>query len=257
MGERTKRVLRSGPAVLSCALVLSGCTHRALRDNTVQTIATVTDLLFQQVLDNVARFHEDPGSVPSFAVASSGYVSICDTTGAGITPTYAPTLSSAQQGGGALPILSLMLPLSTQRALTEDWALSPVTDADALRRLRCAYQLLVLGDGTPSAEWRRKQVEAFYSGEGGSGGGASPPRGWYTCGSKADVPKDAKYVGHHDDTYVWVTAEGTNGLALFALGALDIASGKARTGQRTVVRKYNGDARPENIVETLVTTMED
>lgn len=247
-------------AISSAALIaflLPGCTHIALRDNTVQTAATLTDLHFQQVLDNVARFCDDPSSLPSFAVASSGNVSICDTAGAGVTPTYSPTLSSAQQGGGALPILSLASPLSTQRALTESWTLSPVTDADSLRRLRCAYQLLVLGDNTPSAAWCRKQIEPFYSGEGGETSGTFPPRGWYTHGSKADIPNHAKYVGQHNGTYVWVTAEGTNALAVFALAALDIASGKTKAAQRTVVRKYHGDAKPESIVETLITTTED
>ena len=89
-----------GRAVLLSVLIstLSGCaTHLALRNDTVLTTNTLTDLQYQQVLDNVARFHDDPDTVPSFAVASAGTVSVNDQTSAGISPTYSPTLTFAQR----------------------------------------------------------------------------------------------------------------------------------------------------------------
>ena len=52
--------------------ILSGCTHIALRKDTVRTTNTLADLQFQQVLDNVARFHCNPDTVPSFAVTTAG-----------------------------------------------------------------------------------------------------------------------------------------------------------------------------------------
>src|SRR5947209_18335344 len=100
---------------------LSGCTHLALQKHTVWTSDTLADLQFHQVLDNVARFHDNPDTVPSFAVTTAGTVSINDQAGAGVSPTYSPTLTFEQQGGGALPILSLLFPLTAQRALTENW----------------------------------------------------------------------------------------------------------------------------------------
>src|SRR5947209_12638093 len=109
---------------------LNGCTtHLALRKDTVQTTDTLMDLQYQQVLDNVARFHANPDTTPSFAVASAGTVSVADTAGAGVSPTYSPTLTFSQQGGGALPILSLLFPLTASRAVTENWSLTPITDA--------------------------------------------------------------------------------------------------------------------------------
>ena len=75
------------------------------------------------------------------------------------------------------------------------------------------------------------------------------------------MPACACYVGHYDGcggcTYVWVTPGGMNGLALFTMGALDLATGKLRTPQRTVVRTYKGEPKLENLVETKVTTTED
>jgi hypothetical protein len=246
-------------AVLFVLLVpLGGCaTQAALRNDTVRATNTLTDLLYRQVLDNVARFHNNPDTVPSFAVPTAGTVSVNDQVGAGVSPTYAPTLTFAQQGAGALPILSLLFPFSSQRTVTENWSLTPITDADNLRRLRCAYRLLVQGAATPTREYCCKQMKEFFAGEEAAVADYYPPRGWYGVGGKKDVPRDACYVGHHECTYVWVMPEGMNGLALFAMGAIDLATGKLRTPQRTVVSKYKGEPKPENLVETTVTRTED
>ncbi len=245
------------PIIFGLLCSLSGCTHIALRNDTVRTTNTLTELEFQQVLDNVARFQSDPDTVPSFALATSGTVSVLDQCGAGVSPTYSPTLSNAQQGGGALPILSLLFPFTSQRSVTENWSLTPVTDADNLRRLRCAFRLLVMGKDTPNYEFCAKQMKEFFAGEEAALADYFPPREWYGVGGKKDVPKNACYVGCHGCTYVWVTRDGMNDLALFTMGALDLASGKLRTPQRTVVRKYKGERKPENLIETLVTTTED
>ena len=122
--------MRRGVLVIGLLAGLNGCaTHCVLRNDTVRTTDTLMDLQYQQVLDNVARFHADPDTVPSFAIASAGTVSVNDQTGAGVSPTYSPTLTFATQAGGALPILSLLLPLSAQRAVTAD-------DAAALEAIR-------------------------------------------------------------------------------------------------------------------------
>ena len=41
------------------------------------------------------------------------------------------------------------------------------------------------------------------------------------------------------------------------MGALDLATGKMRSPQKTVVRTYKGEPKPENLLETKVTTTED
>ena len=211
--------MRRAVLLIGVVSTLSGCaTHLALRDNTVRTSNTLTDLLYKQVLDNVARFYDDPDTVPSFAVTSAGTVAVNDQTGAGVSPTYSPTLTFAQQGGGALPILSVLFPCSAQRTTAENWSLTPITDADNLRRLRCAYRLLVMGEATPNYEFCVKQMKEFFAGEEAALADYYPPRGWYGVGCKKAVPKDACYVGCHGCTYVWVRAAGRNDLALFAMG---------------------------------------
>ncbi len=250
--------MRRAMLLIGLLPTLSGCaTQLALRDDTVWTSNTLTDLQYKQVLDNVARFQDDPDTVPSFAVATAGTVAVNDQAGAGVSPTYSPTLPFSLQGGGALPILSLLFPFSAQRTTAENWSLTPITDADNLRRLRCAYRLLVMGEATPNYEFCSKQMKEFFAGEEAALADYYPPRGWYGVGCKKDIPKDACYVGCHCGTYVWVLPEGRNDLALFTMGALDLATGKMRTPQRTVVRTYKGEPKPENLVETKVTTIED
>ena len=51
--------------------------------------------------------------------------------------------------------------------------------------------------------------------------------GWFSIGTKHDVPKDACYVGHCGKTYVWVMPGNEEALADFALVILDIASYEA------------------------------
>jgi hypothetical protein len=246
-----------GALLISLMTCLCGCTHVVLKNSTARTSATLSDILCRQILDNVARFHDNPDAVPSFSVATAGTVSVTDQAGVGVSPTYSPTLTFAQQGGGALPILSLLFPITGQRSISENWSLTPVTDADNLRRLRCAYRLLVQGKAAPNYAFCEQQVKEFFTGEEADLADYFPPRGWYKVGRKHDVPGNACCVGSHDSTYVWVMPEGMNSLTVFALGALDLATGKPHTPQETVVRTYKGEPKPENLVQTQVTKSED
>src|SRR5258708_4771977 len=175
-------MMRRAMLLIGLLPTLSGCTHVALRNDTVKTTNTLTDLQYQQVLDNVARFQDNPDTIPSFAIVNAGTVSISDQKSAGVSPTYSPTLTFTQQGGGALPILSLLFPFSAQRSVTENWSLTPITDADNLRRLRCAYRLLVMGEATPNYDFCRKQMKDFFAGEAADLADYYPPRDWYGVG---------------------------------------------------------------------------
>jgi len=83
----------------------------------------------------------------------------------------------------------------------------------------------------------------FFAGEEAALVDYFPPRGWYGVGRKKDVPKDACYVGCHCKTYVWVLPGATNELALFTMGALDLATGKLRTPQETMRQRWRQSAQ--------------
>jgi hypothetical protein len=233
---------------------LSGCrTHLSLRDNTVRTTGTLTDLNYQQVLDNLARFHDNPAAMPSFAVVNAGTVNVADQQSFNANATYAPTLTFGQQLGSGLPILSLLLNPSGQRNVTENWSLAPVTDIDNLRRIRCAYQLLVANGALDSnCIPCRELIQRFYLGE-QDNLDCVIPKGWYGVGCKKDVPECACYVGHYCNTYVWVTADGLDGLTRFTMTVVDLATGKPHAPTKTVVRTYGADGKIEN---TQITTTE-
>jgi hypothetical protein len=240
--------------VLATLLVASGCqTHLALRDNTLRTAGTLTDLNYQQVLNNVALFVANPSSLPSVSVINAGTVTVADQKTYNTSATYSPTLTFAQQGGGALPILTLLFNPSGQRNVTENWSLVPVTDVDNLRRIRCAFQLLVLDGGqTTDCESCLDLLQRFYLGE-TDRMDCVIPRGWFYAGCKKDVPKNACYVGRYGDTYVWVLPDGVEGLTRFTMTVIDLATGKPHAPTRTVVRTYKADGSLDN---TQLTTTE-
>jgi hypothetical protein len=227
---------------LAAAPLVGGCqTHLSLRDNTLRTAATLTDLNYQQVLNNVARFVANPAAMPSVVVINSGTVTVADQKTINANATYAPTLTFEQQAGSGLPILSLLFNPSASRNLTENWSLAPVTDVDNLRRIRCAFQLLVLHGGeTTDCDQCVQLLLRFYLGE-TDRLDCLIPMDWYHVGCEKDVPKTAFYVGHFCDTYVWVTPDGLEGLTRFTMTVMELAAGKPHAPMKTVVRTYKAD----------------
>lgn len=250
------RRLSSSLVLAICGLaVLSGCaTHRALVRITPAANGTLSDIYYQQVLDNVARFMVNPDSLPSFAMVTAGTVNVEDERSAGFNPTYNPTLTRAMQGGGALPILSLFFGTGASRRITENWSTTPVTDADNLRRLRCAFQLLV-GTGTEECDQCVERLRGFFLGSTESLECALPT-GWFMTGSECDVPSDACYVSHCGDLYVWVEPWQVDGFTRFTISILDIATGEIHAPLRSVVKTYRGAPEPGNLQSTEVTTTE-
>jgi hypothetical protein len=209
---------------LALPLFLNGCkTQQSLRENTVVTAATLAEVNYQQILDNVAMFVDNPAVLPSFATIGGGAVTVADHITVNVAPTYVPTLAFHQQSGAGLPILSIFFSPTCDRLVTENWALQPVENAHRLRDIGCAFQLLV-GEEGPDPYCVRHLQEALLTED-------EPlavliPRGWYCVGKKHDVPKDACYVGHHCQTYVWVMHDGVGGLSRFMLTVLQLAEAK-------------------------------
>jgi hypothetical protein len=230
-----------------------GCaTHCSLRDNTLKTSSTLTDLNYQQVLDNVARFVAHPSAMPSIAVINAGTVTVSDQKSLNANATYVPTETFSQQAGSGLPILSLLFNPSGSRNVTENWSLAPVTDIDNLRRIRCGFQLVVLGRETTDCDSCLDLLRRFYLGE-TDRMDCMFPTGWFQTGCKKDVPRAACYVARCGDTYVWVLPDGLEGLTRFTMTVIDLATGKPHAPMKTVQRTYKADGTLDN---TQVTTTE-
>src|SRR5262249_2045959 len=133
-------IMRAVTMLLVACPLLGGCqSHFVLLDNSVKMTETLTDLNYQQVLNNVAMFVHNPSTLPSFAAISRGTANVADQKAYNGNANYAPTLLFSQQGGGALPILTLLFNPSLQRQVTENWSMVPITDTDHLKRMRCAF----------------------------------------------------------------------------------------------------------------------
>jgi hypothetical protein len=233
--------MRTGLIFLAILPILGGCaTHRSLCDNTLKTSATLTDLNYQMVLNNVAMFAAHPSAMPSIAIINAGTVTVADQKTANANATYVPTEIFSQQIGAGLPILSLLFNPSCSRIVTENWSLAPVTDIDNLRRIRCAFQLVVLGGETTNCDDCLELLRRFYLGE-TDRMDCMLPTGWFHTGRKKDVPKNACHVAHCCDTYVWVTPDGLEGLTRFTMTVIDLATGKPHAPMKTVVRTYKAD----------------
>jgi hypothetical protein len=239
--------MRAGALFLAILPVFAGCqTHHALATNTVCTTDTLTDLNYQQVMDNMARFVHNPSSMPSIAIISAGTVTVGDQKSINGNATYAPTLAFFQQQGAGMPIVNTLLNPSASRTVTENWSMMPVTDIDNLRRIRCAFQLVVLNGGqTTDCENCQAMLKRFYLGETGRME-CEVPAGWFMVGGKKDVPRDACYVGHHCGTYVWVMPGGVEGLTRFTMNILELAGGKPHAPTQTVESTYNKDGKLES-----------
>jgi hypothetical protein len=89
-----------------------------------------------------------------------------------------------------------------------------LTQHIVLGGIRTLYQT-VIGYPNPNAEWFACHYQLR-------------PR-WFCVGKKKDVPKDACYVGHYKDCYVWVMPDGLEDLANTTMAVLDIIHARGPT----------------------------
>jgi len=119
------------PAVCAVVLVICcGCTHTRLQRNTISQGSTLTDLQYQQVLDNVAMFACNPDSLAWHIKINSGLVQVAD-QGSGFL--------GANLGGPG----HLVPNLGLQRNVLHQWNVDPVIEAEDLKLLQLAYRKAV------------------------------------------------------------------------------------------------------------------
>ncbi len=125
-------------AIIGIALA-PGCTSARLERSTVAQAGTLTDIQYQQVLDNLAMFCKNPGALPWHVNISDGSAQIAD-------------LGSAQvmlDWHRAVTTHPLLL---GSRTVVEQWGMNPVTDDTELKVLRIAYRRAVGFDESLSGE---------------------------------------------------------------------------------------------------------
>jgi len=189
-------------------MLLSGCAATQLKYSTGRQASTLTDMQFRQVLDNLAAFVDNPGTMPYFAVIGQGTVQVND------TGSIQDTLSWAHH---TFPMSMFNIgPFS--RAVSEQWTIGPVTDPDKLKKIRCLFQMAA-GREFPDCYDCQTQLSDV-----GQDDRCQLAPCWYQVGQKWSIPKHANYVGRHGTTCVWVTPDGVDSLTRLTLAILDVAT---------------------------------
>lgn len=234
----------------------SGCaTHRFLGGNTIRQTQTLSSLIEQQVLDNLAAFGSNPGSLPQFAIIGDGTSQVQD--GGSITPSLAWNFTT---------FTGATLPIQASRQVVGNWKLQPVMNAGRLKRIRCAYQIayatpIIELQGTsvclpqgcvncigelvsvgllpkPSKNIDKKcdcpddlgwqfateedaqqyHQELLQSIE------CNIPSGWFCIGTKKDALRSHRMHGMHNNSYAWVKPGRDEEFSRFTLTILALAT---------------------------------
>jgi hypothetical protein len=200
--------MRSWIVLVSAVVIpVAGCNAVYLRNRTLDQVATVTDLRYQQVLDNIAQTAADPGAMPYFAILEKGTTQVEDQANPNGSLTWDPYGLTLE-----------MLGMSATRALTGEWDVSPVTDPDKLHAMRCVYHWV--SNPADSGDECAETLRFFKVGH--ELKRVTP--GWFSVGRKCDVPKGACYVAHCGGTYVWVNPGGLDSFTWVTMAIMDIAT---------------------------------
>ena len=120
--------------------LLGGCTSVRLRERTVHQGGTLPELQFRQVLDNLARFSEDPATLPWHVNLKEGTSQVTDSGSGGIAVELGPPPDALPQLFGS-------------RTVVAQWGMAPVVDPTELRLLRFAYRRAVGVPEMPGPEF--------------------------------------------------------------------------------------------------------
>jgi hypothetical protein len=231
--------------IASLAIALAGCTHVQLRNNAVNESSAVSELVTQQVMDNLAMFVYDPYSMPYFSYPNQGATSVIDQGTAGVTAGWGRPITTGQTSTFSpkhftdFLLASITGSGSASRQSQEGLTMSPILDPRKLELMRCAYQIALSNCGyfelprnCPDCKARFNQ---FYTGDPNTSISdkangiitSNCLRGpcWFHVCQKKCLPRDCScnYIGHYCDVYVWVGPEGRDGLTKLTLAILDYA----------------------------------
>jgi hypothetical protein len=128
-------VLLLAPALIGS----SGCIAVRLRQRAMNQANTLPELHYQQVLDNLARFVDNPSALPWHVNFREGTTQVTDSGSAGAAVDLGPPAETLPQLFGS-------------RTVVVQWGTTPVIDATELRLLRIAYRRALGSPEMPEPE---------------------------------------------------------------------------------------------------------
>ena len=125
--------------VLASLFLVGGCETIQLRNHTVRQASTLTDMQYEEVLENFAMFAREPDTVPFFVLANKGVTTIqqTETATGGVNWDYVffgavgHFINHADKKNLALT--------GTQQDI-DTWNTDSILDPDRLQLMRRAYQ---------------------------------------------------------------------------------------------------------------------
>jgi hypothetical protein len=105
----------------------SGCISVRLGQRAMNQASTLPDLEYRQVLDNLARFADNPAALPWHVNFREGTTQVTDSGSAGAAVDLGPPANTLPQVFGS-------------RTVVVQWGMTPVINAIELRLLRIAYR---------------------------------------------------------------------------------------------------------------------
>ena len=118
----------------------SGCIANRLGQRAMNQANTLPELHYQQVLDNLARFADNPSALPWHVNFREGTTQITDSASAGAAVDLGPPAETLPQLFGS-------------RTVVVQWGMTPVIDATELRLLRIAYRRALGSPEMPEPEF--------------------------------------------------------------------------------------------------------
>ena len=121
-------------------VVLAGCAQTQVRERSTNYSYTFGDMEDRIVLENLARFIDDPDRLPSMADFKQGQVQGTDNVSLGATLPFNRGLS----GVNIVKNPSVFNVGAVQTQSQDNWTYVPVTDVEDLVRTRCLYKYVVV-----------------------------------------------------------------------------------------------------------------
>jgi hypothetical protein len=204
-----------------CVSSQVGCQSLQLENHTMRQAKTLTDLQNRQVLDNLAMFSLNPGSLPFFSAAGTGQTNVSQAATANFSPSVDLLLNPAKTlyryysdkyGYG----------VSGTQTNLEQWTTASVLNPDELKLMQCLYQK-VLGFQPPDPDTCYQRLMDFFKNDPELQDALG--RTWLCIGLNGErPPREAAYVGQYNKRFVWVMPQNVGYLTRVTLAILDIAT---------------------------------
>jgi hypothetical protein len=240
---------------LAASLACSSCMSLGLERHTVNQAISVTDLRYQEILNNLAMVAVQPGVIPSYALCATGTVNLTRTYGLESQTTFDHAVFGFSKQ---------LLGLSVRDIPDQSWTLDPVVSEPQLKALSAAFLWALRGpppEGSPAMEllraarWQDDPGYHFAVAD----QLANLPTGWVHFGGVFDVPPCACYKGHCGELYAWVEPIDLKALSIFTLAILDISTVDVNTlgspGRKVTVERFLND-QSSTITETWMACQE-